>query len=373
MKKKKIGCQIILFSILIMGFVVTKNPYSVSINGATTEEVGSTAATEEETTKEPVSTQEEVTTKKKTTKKVSKAVSKFVKSKMKLKSVTLESKKSIKLTWKKKKGADGYIIYRKVKGGKNKRIKKIRDAQRDYYTDKKVKYGKVYTYTIKAYKKYKGKTYYSNYDKKGVKKIFKVKKKSKNGYKYLCDMDNNRIENVESFLENPSYCLKVNLTASVMTVYAKDGKNGYVIPVKAYLCSGNIYDTLGTFSLGEKYRFRTLYYNCYSQWASRIHDDILFHTVPYTRSQDPNSLDVNEYNLLGTPASHGCIRLQCVAVKWINDNCPTGTQVVMYKSDNPGALGKPKLEKIPLWHTWDPTDPTMKNKCKKSGCKHKTV
>lgn len=161
---------------------------------------------------------------------------------MKLKSVTLLSKTSMQLSWKKVSGADGYIIYREEKGGKIKRIKKIKDQKQTDYIDKKVKYGKVYTYTIKAYKKYKGKTYYSNYVKKGIKKKLKVKNKYKNGYKYFYDMDNNRIKNVEPFLGKTSYCLKVNLTSSVMTVYAKDGKKGYTIPVKAYLCSGNTWD-----------------------------------------------------------------------------------------------------------------------------------
>lgn len=353
--KKIIGYQTILFSMIIMGLSVSKNIHADVINETTTE--GAVTTTVKSATDKM--------------KKIPKSVAKFTKKKIVLKKVTLESKTSIKLTWKKKSGANGYIIYRKEKNRDIRKIKKIKKQQRDYYIDKKVKYGNVYTYTIKAYKRYKGKTYYSDYNKKGTRKKLKVKKKYKNGYKYFYDMNDNRIENVEPFLQKPSYCLKVNLISNVMTVYAKDGKNGYTIPVKAYLCSGNTWDRTGTFSLGAKYRFRTLYYNCYSQWSSRIHDDILFHTVPYTRSQDPNSLDVKQYNLLGTSASHGCIRLQCVAVKWINDNCPSGTKVVMYKSDNPGALGKPKLEKIPAWHTWDPTDPTMNYMCKKHGCKHK--
>lgn len=289
-----------------------------------------------------------------------------------IKNAEIISKSSIKLTWKKITDADGYYLFKQQKNGRYKKIKHIKNAKRNFYEDRKLKYGKTYRYYVKAYKKVKKQKYFSGHNAKGFAKTLKVKSKYKKGYKYYYDLDNNRIKNVEPFLpSNPTYCLKVNLTQSVMTVYAKDGSKGFTIPVKAYLCSGNTYDTTGTFSLGVKYRFRTLYYGCYSQWASRIHDDILFHTVPYTRSMDANSLDTKQYNLLGTPASHGCIRLQCVAVKWINDNCPSGTQVVMYKSDNPGALGKPQLEKIPSWHTWDPTDPIMQYKCKKKGCNHK--
>lgn len=356
--KKIMKCQVFIFCIVAIGLIALKNVYAGKEKETTTTE---TASQIEESTTEVIPKET-----------LPKEVRKFVKKNMVMKSATLVSRTSIKLRWKKISDADGYILYRKVKGEGFKKVKKIKKPTKKTFTDKKLTYGTTYWYTVKAYKKFEGKTYYSKYNKKGTKKKLKVKKvNDKNGYTFLYDYNGNKIKNVLAFLENPQYRIKVNLTQNVVTVYAKNGKKGYTIPVKAFLCAGNIYDTTGTFSLGVKYRFRALYYNCYSQWASRIHDDILFHTSPYTRSQDPNSLDVKEYNKLGTSASHGCIRLQCYASKWINDNCPSGTKVVIYKSDNPGALGKPKLEKLEKWHTWDPTDPTMQSKCKEAGCKHK--
>lgn len=356
----------IIISLCMFGFVslfMTSPVNAVSLYGetVTTEVIGIV-----ETTQNTL----EQTAQKQTT--IPVKAQEIVKKKTAIKSAEITSKKSIKIIWKKIAKADGYYIYRQQKNGKYKRIKKIKNGKQNFYEDKKLTYGKTYRYYVKAYKTVEKQKYFSKYNAKGFAKDLKVKGRYKKGYKYYYDLDNNRIKNVEPFLGvNPVYCLKVNLTQSVMTVYAKDGSKGYIIPVKSYLCSGNTWDTTGTFSLGVKYRFRTLYYGCYSQWASRIHDDILFHTVPYTRSMDSNSLDTKQYNLLGTPASHGCIRLQCVAVKWINDNCPSGTKVIMYKSDNQGPLGKPRLEKIPSWHTWDPTDPTMQYKCKKKGCVHK--
>lgn len=299
-------------------------------------------------------------------------VDKWTPSKVKIKGAYLVSRTSIKITWKKVLKADGYYIYRLQDSGKLKKIKTIKKNTVISYTDTGLKYGKTYKYVVRAYKKHKGKIFLSRYDKKGFAKKLKVKGKYKNGYKYYYDMDGNRIDNVEPFIgKKNSYLIKVNIEQNVVTIYAKDGKKGYTIPVKVYLCSGNTYDRLGTFTLGARYRYRALYYGCHSQWALVIHDDILFHTVPYNRSQNPNSLDVKEYNKLGTSASHGCIRLQCKAVKWIYDNCKAGTKVIFYKSKKPGALGKPKLEKIPSWHTWDPTDPTMQYKCKKKKCDHK--
>ena len=291
---------------------------------------------------------------------------------VKIKKIELLSKKSIGITWKKVSKADGYYICRIMDSGKLTTLKKIKTTDVTQYTDTGLKYGKTYKYVVRAYKKHGGKTYKSGYDGKEVAKKLKVKSKYKKGYKYYYDMDGSRISDATSFVgKKRSYLIKVNLQKNVVTVYAQDGKKGYTIPVKAWLCSGKSNGRLGTFSLGVKYRFRTLYFQSYSQWSVRIYDSILFHTVPYTRSANANSLDVKQYNLLGTSASHGCIRLQCEAVKWIYDNCRSGTKVVIYRSSKAGALGKPALEKLPEWHTWDPTDPTMKTKCKKKKC-HQT-
>lgn len=291
---------------------------------------------------------------------------------VKIKKAELLSRKSIGIRWKKVSKADGYYVYRISDSGKLKKLKKIKTTAVTDYKDTGLKYGKTYKYVVRAYKEHGGKTYMSEYDEKGSVKKLKVKSRYKKGYKYYYDMDNNRISDATSFVgKKGSYLIKVNLQKNVVTVYARDGKKGYTIPVRAWLCSGKSDGRQGTFSLGVKYRYRALYFQSYSQWSVRIYDSILFHTVPYTRSANANSLDVKQYNLLGTSASHGCIRLQCEAVKWIYDNCRSGTKVVFYRSGKAGALGKPALEKLPKWHTWDPTDPTMKTKCRKRKC-HQT-
>lgn len=80
----------------------------------------------------------------------------------------------------------------------------------------------------------------------------------------------------------------------------------------------------------------------YGQYATRIFDSYLFHSVPYY-SQHKDDIEYDEYNLLGTSASLGCIRLEVVDVKWIYDNCPLGTPVLIYAdAENPGPMGKPR-------------------------------
>ena len=67
--------------------------------------------------------------------------------------------KSVKLTWKKVKGADGYEVYaaRCGKANKLKQVKTIENGNTKTYTQKKLKKGKAYKYVVRAYKMIDGK------------------------------------------------------------------------------------------------------------------------------------------------------------------------------------------------------------------------
>lgn len=289
-------------------------------------------------------------------------------------SVSIRSKTSLLVKLKRISGVSGYYIYDIKDNGELVKLKKISNNHTNEVIVGGLKYKKTYHLTVRAYKKNKktGKNVLSDYDTTGIAKKLKVKSKYKKGLKYYYDMDGKMLKDVRGFLpKNSKYIIKVNTEKCVMTIYAKDGKKGYRIPVKSFLCSPGRGTKSGTFSLGAKYRYRSLFYSSYSQWTAVIHGNILFHTTPYKSYGNNNTLDVTEYNKLGTAASHGCVRLQCVAVKWIYDNCRGGTKVIIYKSRNAGPFGKPKLEKLAKWHKWDPTDPTAKKKCAKHNCNHK--
>ena len=158
-----------------------------------------------------------------------------------------------------------------------------------------------------------------------------------------------------------SYYIKVNRTACTVTVYAKDGNNGYIIPVKRFACSVGLPSTptpTGTYYTSDKYRWHTLMGPSYGQYCTRIVGGILFHSVA-GRNMTSYNLNASDYNKLGSPASHGCVRLCVRDAKWIYDNCVSGTKVTIYDSTNPGPLGKPSTIKIPAGQTWDPTDPNI--------------
>ena len=166
--------------------------------------------------------------------------------------------------------------------------------------------------------------------------------------------------------EGYPYFLAVNRAASTVTVYTVDPDTGkYAIPFMAMVCSGGTDTPLGYYETPVNYQWRLLAGPCYGQYATRIWDAYLFHSVPYY-TQHKDDLEYIEYNKLGTLASLGCIRLATVDVKWIYDHCPIGTKVVIYdREEDPGPMGKPGTIYIdPEDETlrgWDPTDPDSLN------------
>ena len=163
------------------------------------------------------------------------------------------------------------------------------------------------------------------------------------------------------------YRLEVNCEQNVVNVYTKDENGNYTNCVKAMLCSiGDDTPKSGTYSLKkyDNWEWKGLFGDVYGQYATQITGDILFHSVPYTTKYDNASLEYEEYDKLGTPASMGCIRLTVENAKWIYDNCEAGTKVEFYNDSNPGPLGKPSEQKISSeieYRNWDPTDPNPNN------------
>ena len=157
--------------------------------------------------------------------------------------------------------------------------------------------------------------------------------------------------------QNYPYKIKVNKQMCVVTVYEKDSKGAYTIPVKAMLCSPGADTPIGTFRTPAKYRWRLLMGDVWGQYSTRITGGILFHSVWYYK-QDPSTLSNAQFNKLGTRCSHGCVRLNVEDAKWIYDNCPIGTEVTIYQSSDPGPLGKPQGIKVSQSTRmgYDPTD-----------------
>ncbi len=274
----------------------------------------------------------------------------------------------ITLNWTKTAGAEGYEVYRATsKNGTYKKVKTLSGKSTTSWTNTGLSKSKTYYYKVRAYCKIDGKTFYGSYS--DVLKKSKAGWRYVNGYKLYYDASGNLVKDVSNIIgKQSSYVIKVNKQQNCVTVYAKDGSNGYIIPVKAMICSTGYSTPTGTFYTPAKYRWHTLMGPSYGQWCTRIYKSFLFHSVFYNGYNNNNALSVSAYNKLGITASHGCVRLTAGDAKWIYDNCKLSTKVIIYNSSTSGPLGKPSAYKLPYWHTWDPTDPNMKSKCKSRGC-----
>lgn len=188
------------------------------------------------------------------------------------------------------------------------------------------------------------------------------------------DVESNE-EKVESGKENINsnnitgdtpYFIKVNCGAQVVTIYKKDNSGNYTVPYKAMICStGTDTQKSGIYKIPGRWNWGELVGNVYGQYITVITGEILFHSVPYLERYNPGSLEYEEYDKLGTPASAGCVRLTVEDALWIWNNCENGTKVEFYSSSNPGPLGKPTVKKISNAEgelkNWDPTDPDNNN------------
>lgn len=160
-----------------------------------------------------------------------------------------------------------------------------------------------------------------------------------------------------------TWWLKVNKQCNVVTAYKKvDGKWK---PVRAMLCSTGVGGTTpsGTFYTKGRWNWGELMNDVYGQYCTHITEDILFHSVYYTKQYDKKSQPTAQFNYLGYAASHGCVRLSVMDAKWIYENCSIGTKVTIYSSSSPGPLGKPTGITVSQsrYQYWDPTDPDPAN------------
>ncbi|HNX63261.1 MAG TPA: peptidoglycan-binding protein [Candidatus Limiplasma sp.] len=129
------------------------------------------------------------------------------------------------------------------------------------------------------------------------------------------------------------YAITVDVNNQITTVYGRDDKGGYTIPVRQMVCSTGMVATpsdVGVWTLnGKKARWCFFSkYGSYAQYWTRINAYIAFHSVIYNQV-DYNAMSKKSYNLLGSRASHGCIRLLNADAKWIYDNVGEGVQVTI--------------------------------------------
>ena len=133
------------------------------------------------------------------------------------------------------------------------------------------------------------------------------------------------------------YTLMVDVTNQIVRAYTYDENGQYTVLVREMICSTGTKKNptpLGTTIMPSK-RARWGYFptwDSHAQYLTRIDSANAFHSVLYAAA-DENTLSVKSYNALGTPASHGCVRLYVSDAKWIYDNCAAGTIITVYEGE----------------------------------------
>lgn len=121
------------------------------------------------------------------------------------------------------------------------------------------------------------------------------------------------------------YIILVNCNTHKVGIF--QGWSGNWNPVNYWDCTTGAPSSptvKGTFRVGSKgYYFDSGSSRCY--WYTQFYGNYLFHSVLYSK-YNGSLVD----GRLGMSLSHGCVRLDINNAKWIYDNIPVGTTVVVY-------------------------------------------
>ena len=137
--------------------------------------------------------------------------------------------------------------------------------------------------------------------------------------------------------EPAKYTLMVDVVNQITRAYTYDEDGQYTVLVREMICSTGTskYPTPCKTTIMPKKRARWGYFptwGSHAQYLTRIDAANAFHSVLYSEPNE-NTLSVKSFDALGTPASHGCVRLLVSDAKWIYENCKEGTIITVYEGD----------------------------------------
>ena len=184
------------------------------------------------------------------------------------------------------------------------------------------------------------------------------------GYKFYFGTDGKMVQDVDKLIgKQSSYRITVNRVKCQVTVYAANETGNYCIPVKTFTCSVGKAGTpthAGTYATLKKQNPVELMGPSWGKYGTQINNyGDWFHSVACSNPDPTYALAAGNYNMLGQPASHGCVRLCVRDAKWIYDNCGLYTRVDISDTEYTPFDKAPTI-KILAGQNWDPTDADAK-------------
>ncbi len=132
------------------------------------------------------------------------------------------------------------------------------------------------------------------------------------------------IENID-YSNSEDFRIEIDLPRQRLIVFYSDEV------LKEFVCSGGTPgdDTpLGEFTTIEKIEYSWIdRYNVGAYYWVRFFGNYLIHSVPFDENGE---MIIEEFEKLGQPASHGCIRLRLDEAKWLYETLPLGVKVLIY-------------------------------------------
>ena len=132
------------------------------------------------------------------------------------------------------------------------------------------------------------------------------------------------IENID-YSDSANFRIEIDLSRQRLTVFY--GKN----ILKEMVCSSGALETptpLGEFTTNQKIEYSWVdRFDVGAYYWIRFFEDYLIHSVPLDENGE---MIVEEFEKLGNPASHGCVRLRLDEAKWLYETLPLGVEVLIY-------------------------------------------
>lgn len=127
------------------------------------------------------------------------------------------------------------------------------------------------------------------------------------------------------FSKSDDFKIEVDLKKQKVFIYYK----GEII--KEMICSAGADSSptpTGEFTTTQKIEYNWVdRFDMGAYYWVRFYKTYLFHSVPFDKD---GNMNVEELEKLGSPASHGCIRLKLEEAKWLYEKLPLGVRVSIY-------------------------------------------